>query len=159
MPLFSRGSLQITEALPGVWWNRGEMKFISGEEGNKGQVLRETKTIVGNREHKKSTKEGKDQDSIQSSTTPDPGYQWESNKLTIGQRFSRNRGTSLFISRKQSNRYPSFYLFLKLMLYVHGKHVAKVMLGQLLLKPLRSRASLTEFIKIIIEGLGSVTIC
>ena len=28
-------------------------------------------------------KEGKDQESIQSSTTPDPGYQWESNKLTI----------------------------------------------------------------------------
>ena len=27
--------------------------------------------------------EGKDQESIQSSTTPDPGYQWESNKLTI----------------------------------------------------------------------------
>ena len=49
-------------------------------EGNKG-----TKTIVGCREHKKSTKEGKDQESIQSSTTPDPGYQWESNKLTIGQ--------------------------------------------------------------------------
>ena len=24
----------------------------------------------------------KDQESIQSSTTPDPGYQWESNKLT-----------------------------------------------------------------------------
>ena len=28
----------------------------------------------------KSKKEGKDQESIQSSTTPDPGYQWESNK-------------------------------------------------------------------------------
>ena len=26
----------------------------------------------------KSKKEGKDQESIQSSTTPDPGYQWES---------------------------------------------------------------------------------
>ena len=32
-------------------------------------------------EHSKS--KGKDQESIQSSTTPDPGYQWESNKLTI----------------------------------------------------------------------------
>ena len=30
-----------------------------------------------------SKKEGKDQESIKSSTTPDPGYQWESNKLTI----------------------------------------------------------------------------
>ena len=25
----------------------------------------------------------KDQESIQSSTTPDPGYQWESDKLTV----------------------------------------------------------------------------
>ena len=31
----------------------------------------------------KSKKDGKDQESIQSSTTPDPGYQWESNKLTV----------------------------------------------------------------------------
>ena len=30
-----------------------------------------------------SKKEGKDQESIQSSTTPDPGYQWESDSLTI----------------------------------------------------------------------------
>ena len=66
---------------------RGEQR--PSFEGNKG-----TKTIVGNREHKKSTKEGKDQESIQLSTTPDPGYQWESNKLTIGQisDFLRNRG-------------------------------------------------------------------
>ena len=28
-------------------------------------------------------KEGKDQESIQSSTTSDPGYKWECNKLTI----------------------------------------------------------------------------
>ena len=28
-------------------------------------------------------KDGKDQESTQSSTTPDPGYQWESNKLTV----------------------------------------------------------------------------
>ena len=31
-----------------------------------------------------SKEDGKDQESIQSSTTPDPGYQWESNKLTVG---------------------------------------------------------------------------
>ena len=31
----------------------------------------------------KSKKDGKDQESIHSSTTPDPGYQWESNKLTV----------------------------------------------------------------------------
>ena len=30
-----------------------------------------------------SKKGGKYQESIQSSTTPDPGYQWESNKLTV----------------------------------------------------------------------------
>ena len=30
-----------------------------------------------------SKKDGKDQESIQSSTTPDSGYQWESNKLTV----------------------------------------------------------------------------
>ena len=30
-----------------------------------------------------SKKDGKYQESIQSSTTPDPGYQWESNKLTV----------------------------------------------------------------------------
>ena len=30
-----------------------------------------------------SKKDGKDQESIQSSTTPDQGYQWESNKLTV----------------------------------------------------------------------------
>ena len=32
-----------------------------------------------------SKKEGKDQELIQSSTTPDPGYQWESDNITIGQ--------------------------------------------------------------------------
>ena len=30
-----------------------------------------------------SKKDGKDQESIQSSTTLDPGYQWKSNKLTV----------------------------------------------------------------------------
>ena len=30
-----------------------------------------------------SKKDGKDQESIQSSTTPDPGYQWEKSKLTV----------------------------------------------------------------------------
>ena len=32
---------------------------------------------------KQSKKDGKGQESIQSSTTPDPGYHWESNKLTV----------------------------------------------------------------------------
>ena len=30
-----------------------------------------------------SKKDGNDQESIQSNTTPDPGYKWESNKLTV----------------------------------------------------------------------------
>ena len=45
----------------------------------------EIETLKTQLENEKvSTKEGKDQESMQSSTTPDPGYQWESNKLTIG---------------------------------------------------------------------------
>ena len=39
-----------------------------------------------------SKKDGKDQESIQSSTTPDPGYQWESNKLTVRHRKRELRG-------------------------------------------------------------------
>ena len=33
--------------------------------------------------YNQSKKKGKYQDSIQSSTTPDPGYQWESDNFTI----------------------------------------------------------------------------
>ena len=40
----------------------------------------------------KSKKECKDQESIQSSTTPDPGYQWESDKLTIRHHKREPRG-------------------------------------------------------------------
>ena len=43
-------------------------------------------------------KEGKDQKLIQSSTTPDPGYQWKSNKLTIRHPKREPRG-QLFTSR------------------------------------------------------------
>ena len=39
-----------------------------------------------------SKKDGKDQESIQSSTTPDPGYQWESNKLTVSHHKRELRG-------------------------------------------------------------------
>ena len=39
-----------------------------------------------------SKKEGKDQESIQSSTTPDPGYQWESNNVTITHHKREPRG-------------------------------------------------------------------
>ena len=39
-----------------------------------------------------SKKDGKDQESIQSSTTPDPGYQWESNKLLFRHHKREPRG-------------------------------------------------------------------
>ena len=34
-------------------------------------------------QYKQIKKEGKDQESIQSSTTPDPGHEWESDNFTI----------------------------------------------------------------------------
>ena len=36
--------------------------------------------------------EGKDQESIQSSTTSDPGYQWESDNITIKRKKRKVRG-------------------------------------------------------------------
>ena len=47
---------------------------------------------------KKSRKRGKNQESIQSSTIPDPGHQWKSNKLTIRYHKREPRG-QLFPSR------------------------------------------------------------
>ena len=43
-------------------------------------------------ETKKSEKEGKDQESIQSSTTPYPGYQWESDNVIITHHKREPRG-------------------------------------------------------------------
>ena len=40
-----------------------------------------TKNIVHAMLFATSKKKGKDQESIQSSTTPDPGYQWESDNF------------------------------------------------------------------------------
>ena len=37
--------------------------------------------------HTGSKKNGKDQESIQLSTTPDPGYQWESDNFTLWLQF------------------------------------------------------------------------
>ena len=37
-------------------------------------------------------KEGKDQESMQSSTAPDPGYQWESDNVTIRHHKREPRG-------------------------------------------------------------------
>ena len=50
-----------------------------------------------------SKKEGKDQESIQSSTGPDPGYQWESNKLTIRHHKREPRG-QLALSQQVTTR-------------------------------------------------------
>ena len=44
------------------------------------------------REMALSKKEGKDQESIQSSTTPGPGYQWESDNVTIRHHKREQRG-------------------------------------------------------------------
>ena len=49
-----------------------------------------------------SKKDVKDQESIQSSTTPDPGYQWESNKLTV-----RNHNRELKDQDNLQIYYPS----------------------------------------------------
>ena len=43
-----------------------------------------------------SKKEGKDQESIQSSTTPDPGYQWESDNFTIRHHKREPRSQTFF---------------------------------------------------------------
>ena len=40
----------------------------------------------------KSNKEGKDQESLQSSTTPDPGYQWENDNVTTRHHKREPRG-------------------------------------------------------------------
>ena len=42
--------------------------------------------------HQHSKKETKDQESIQSSTTPDPGYQWKSDNFTIRHHKREPRG-------------------------------------------------------------------
>ena len=58
-----------------------------------------------------SKKEGKDQESIQSNTTPDPGYKWESDNFTIrhhkreprGQPFHSRWPQSLFLGNRKWN--------------------------------------------------------
>ena len=46
------------EAFAGGLMNRGKRAFILGEQRKKGQILRGSKTILGNREHKKTNFEG-----------------------------------------------------------------------------------------------------
>ena len=46
------------EAFAGVFCEQGKVAFISGEQRKKGQILRGTETILGNREYKKTKFEG-----------------------------------------------------------------------------------------------------
>ena len=63
-------------------------------------------------------KEGKDQESIQSSTTLDPGYQWESNKLTLGHNEREPRGQPFPSRWPQANN--------KQMHTKHNKHTPEI---------------------------------
>ena len=52
-----------------------------------------------------SKKDGKDQESIQSSTTPDPGYQWEvttSQYQIKSNKFIQHNTLTMFIAYKQN---------------------------------------------------------
>ena len=48
-----------------------------------GRLFRVATQHRQNNSDNESTKGCKDQESIQSSTKPDPGYQWESDKVTV----------------------------------------------------------------------------
>ena len=52
--------------------------------------------ILNTRLRGQSKKEGKDQELIQSSTTPGPGYQWESHKFTIRHHQREPKGQPFF---------------------------------------------------------------
>ena len=54
-------------------------------------------------EHWQSKKEGKYQESIQSSTTSDPGYQWESDNVTINTTNERAKRSAL--SKQETTRH------------------------------------------------------
>ena len=51
--------------------------------------------------HRQSKKEGKDQELIRSSTTPDPGYQWESENVTSQTRAKRSALSQQVTTRHQ----------------------------------------------------------
>ena len=64
-------------------------------QANPGYLEEETQNTNS---HMKVKKKGKDQESIKSSTTPDPGYQWETDNITIRHHKTEQRG-QLFPSR------------------------------------------------------------
>ena len=56
----------------------------------------------------KSKKEDKDQESIQSSTTLDPGYQWESDNVTIRYQWESDNVTIRHLKREpRGQAFPS----------------------------------------------------
>ena len=67
-----------------------------------------------------SKKEGKDQQSIQSSTAPDPRYQWESNKLTIRHHTREPRGHP-FSSRTDDHKAT-----INRRAWKHNKHTTEI---------------------------------
>ena len=71
--------ISINEALPGVLGNRGTRAFVSGEQGNKGQILR---------------------------GTGEQRQYWGTGIIENKFLFLGNRRTSRFILGEQGNRYP-----------------------------------------------------
>ena len=72
-----------------------------------------------------SKKEGKNQESIQSSTTPDPGYQWESDNVTTRHHKQETRG-------QESNPVFARYMYkLKLNNEVQGDNSVEQLITQL----------------------------
>ena len=64
----------------------------SGPRNDKDVFITGVSTYAQAAKQGKSRKDGKDQDSIQSSITPDPGYQWESDDVTIRHHKREPRG-------------------------------------------------------------------
>ena len=97
-------------ALPGVWRNRGKRAFISGEQGNKGLSFRGRKTILGNREHKK-TFGGGNKSIYFRGTREQRFFRGTKTKLENMEHVRKhleggNMETRQFISAEQGNRYP-----------------------------------------------------
>ena len=62
-------------------WAGGGVYFSTSALCQTSQVTSHKSEVISRKSQSK--KMGKDQESIQSSTTPDPGYQWESDNVTI----------------------------------------------------------------------------
>ena len=72
-----------------IVWSLAMLMIIRTNEDSLGKVKSNQLPEPNRTEQKllqpgQRKKEGRDQESIQSSTIPDPGYQWESDNFTIG---------------------------------------------------------------------------